>query len=104
MTNVSFLYEKTQKELIENIEKSIKKYSIKETVDCFIEAIELNQEVMPDDSEQSKDYDLIKAFLEAVSSAVEDLSEDATTGQGCRQIRRRARDNFLIAISDIKVI
>lgn len=97
------LYEDTQRELIEDISQSIRTYSMKETIDCLIEGIEINQERYPDDSENEKDCDLIKEFLEAVSGAAEDLAEDATTGLGCRQIRRRARDKFLIAIADIRV-
>lgn len=100
---VSVLYEQPQIELIEDIAASIRCYSIKETIDCLIEGIEINQERYPNDSENEKDDDFIKSLLEAVSSAAEDLSEDATTGQGCKQIRRKARDNFLIAISDIRV-
>lgn len=104
MSNVSMLYEEPQKALIEDIQMCIAAYSLKETIDCLIEAIEIDQEELPDESERRKDLDLIKGFIEAVSSAAEDLSEDAKTELGCRQMRRRARDNFLIAISDVKVM
>lgn len=103
MSNISPLWDDPQVKLIEKTEKAIRDYSLKETIDCLISAIEVNQEGLPDESERMRDLDLIKAFLEAVSGAAEDLSEDTQAGLGCKQIRRRARDRFLINIADVKV-
>lgn len=97
------LYEEPQKDLIEDIAACIRTYSLKETIDCLIEGIEVNQERYPDDSDNEKDHDMIKKYLEAVSGAADDLSEDATTANGCREIREHAKEQFLSAVKKIEV-
>ncbi len=103
MNNISTLFDDPQVALIQDIEKSIAQYSLKETIDCEISAIELRKDKLSDDSEEFKDLEFVHGAFEALAKLAENLSEDAKTGLGCRQIRRRARDRFLIDIADIKV-
>ncbi|MBA3756082.1 MAG: hypothetical protein H0X02_07620 [Nitrosomonas sp.] len=103
--NIPNLWEEDQKDLIENIAQSVTQYQTKNVIDCLSSGIELHLENTPDFlREYKKDQELIVRVLDAVSKFSVNLTQDDKTEIGCRQIRRRARDQFLIAIGDIEVV
>lgn len=104
MNHISILFEDPQVTLIQDIEKSIQEYSLKETIDCEISAVELRRDRFSDEAEEHKDLDLVVQSFEALAKLAENLSVDATTTNGCRDIRQNAKEQFLAAIKDIKVM
>lgn len=97
--------------LTDVLAKGIDKFSLKETIDCLISAIELRQEKLSDESKEYRDMQMIHNSLEAVSKAAEVLAGTETHAGGSvfkktieQQKRRTILAEMLLNIAQIKVM
>lgn len=99
--------------LTDALSNGIKLFSLKETIDCLISAIELSQEKLDEESKEYKNNQLIMAAMTEVSGMTEELNamEVHATHETWafkvmkeQQKRRRILADTLLNIASIKVI
>lgn len=98
--------------LTDSLAKGIEIFSLKETIDCLISAIELCQGKLSDESKEYRDMQMIHNSLEAVSHAAEVLAGTETHVSDAmefkktieQQKRRVILAEMLLDIGQVKVM